>query len=73
MSGLDDFLGRLAGKQQQLARLRQTGGSTVLVLSLLGDGHYGDEIPLSVLSQVMLLGLDLGIEAYAVPQNSRGI
>ena len=41
----------------------------MLIVQLLGDGYFGDVLPLSLLSRLVELQLDLGLEVYTVPQS----
>ncbi|MBP0581098.1 hypothetical protein J8I29_17360, partial [Labrys sp. LIt4] len=52
-----------------LLSLRESGGRTWIIVEFLGDGYFGDEIPLRTLAKLVELGLDFGIEVFAVPQN----
>jgi uncharacterized protein DUF4279 len=66
-SQLADFVARLEPHKQFLASLRETGGSTTLIIQFLGDGYLADNIPLATLSKLDGLGLSLGIECFIDP------
>jgi hypothetical protein len=61
---VDDLTHRRAFFQEMIA----TGGSGELILQFLGDGYHGDTIARGTLTKLSGLGLDLGIECFAVPQ-----
>jgi hypothetical protein len=63
------LLDRLSPHKAFLAELRATGGQATLVVQFLGDGYFGDMLPLNTLSKLIDLQLDLGIEAFTVPQS----
>ena len=64
------LLDRLAPHKSFLAELRATGGEAMLIVQFLGDdGYFGDVLPLSLLSRLLELQLDLGLEVYTVPQS----
>jgi hypothetical protein len=52
-----------------LRHLRNTGGSACIIIQLLGDGYFGDVIPLRLLSKMVDLKLEVGVESYVVPQS----
>lgn len=56
-------------KKAFLAELKSTGGRAVVIVGFLGDGYFGDEIPVETLAKLAELGLDLGIECFSVPQS----
>lgn len=68
-SQLADFVARLEPHKQFLASLRETGGSTTLIIQFLGDGYLADNIPLATLAKLDGLGLSLGIECFVDPQH----
>ena len=45
-----------------------TGGKTQLVVSLTGEKYHADWIGADALAQLGRLGIDLGVEIYAVSQ-----
>jgi hypothetical protein len=51
-----------------LKNLRATGGRACVLVQFLGDGYFGDEIPRDILTRLIDLELDLGIECFTVPQ-----
>ena len=65
---LADFVEHLKSRRDALARLRETGGQTRLVVQFLGDGFMGDNIPHKTLAAIVELGLDLGIECFTGDQ-----
>jgi hypothetical protein len=52
-----------------LRDLRSTGGSACVMVELLGDGYFGDEISRDLLQKLVDLELDLAIECFTVPQS----
>jgi hypothetical protein len=56
-----------------LKELRSTGGKACLILQLLGDGYFGDELPHAVLARLIDLELDFGIECFADPSAGGGM
>ncbi|MGN8113926.1 DUF4279 domain-containing protein [Labrys sp. 22185] len=68
-SRVDDLIDRLLPHKALLLSLRESGGKTWIIVEFLGDGYFGDEIPLRTLAKLVELGLDFGIEVFAVPQN----
>lgn len=66
---LDEFLDMLQPHKSFLKNLRDTGGTTCVIVGFLGDGHFGDKIPVETLTKFNELGVSLGIEIYTVPQN----
>ncbi|MGK9235191.1 DUF4279 domain-containing protein [Inquilinus limosus] len=64
------LLDRLVPHKPFLAELRASGGEAMLIVQFLGDGYFGDVLPLSTLSRLVELQLELGLEVYTVPQNS---
>jgi hypothetical protein len=67
---LADFVEELRPRKAFLNRLRSTGGKAQVIIKFLGDGYFGDTIPLSTLSLLLELGLDLGLEVFMIPQNA---
>ena len=66
---LADLVDRLVAKKAFLAELKSTGGRASVIVKFLGDGYFGDEMPVETLAKLVDLGLDLGIECFAVPQS----
>ena len=64
-----DLLDRLAPHKPFLAGLRAGGGRATLIIQFLGDGYFGDTLPLGTLSRLVDLQLDLGLECHSVPQS----
>ena len=60
---------RLEPHKTFLRNLSAEGGSATIVIQFLGDGYFGDEIPVSTLARIADLGLSLSIEVFAVPQS----
>jgi Domain of unknown function (DUF4279) len=52
-----------------LRNLRATGGTACVLVQFLGDGYFGDEIPREILTRLIDLELDLGIECFTDPQS----
>jgi hypothetical protein len=48
--------------------LRATGGTAEIFVQFLGDGYFGDNVPLETLARMVELQLDFGIESFDVPQ-----
>ncbi|MGK9165750.1 DUF4279 domain-containing protein [Inquilinus limosus] len=63
------LLDQLGSRKSFLAELRATGGEAMLIVQFLGDGYFGDVLPLSLMSRLIDLQLDLGLEVYTVPQS----
>lgn len=68
-SRIDALVDRLLPHKAFLGGLRESGGRTWIIVEFLGDGYFGDEIPLRTLAKLVELGLDFGIEVFAVPQS----
>jgi hypothetical protein len=60
---------RLMHHKEFLHHLRATGGSAMVIVQFLRDGHLGDCMRLDTLSKMVDLQLDFGIECYHVPQS----
>jgi hypothetical protein len=65
---LANFVESLKSRRKALVMLRASGGQTMLIVQFLGDGYLGDEISHETLSNIVELGLGLGIECFVVPQ-----
>ena len=72
MRALAEFVDELRGRQEFLHHLRSTGGETSVIVQFLGDSYFGDSIPLSTMSMLVELGLNLELEVFMVPQNLSG-
>jgi Domain of unknown function (DUF4279) len=59
------LLDRLEPHRAFFSELKSTGGKACLIIQFFADGYLSDEIPLSDLSRLVELGLDLGIECFA--------
>lgn len=68
-SRVEELVDRLLPHKAFLLSLRESGGRTWIIVEFLGDGYFGDEISLRTLAKLVELGLDFGIEVFAVPQN----
>lgn len=68
-SRIDELVDRLLPHKAFLRGLRESGGRTWIIIEFLGDGYFGDEIPLRTLAKLVEFGLDFGIEVFDVPQN----
>lgn len=66
---LADLVDRLVAKKAFLAELKSTGGRASVIVQFLGDGYFGDRIPVETLAKLAELGLDLGVECFSVPQS----
>ena len=65
---LAKLVDRLVVRKAFLAALNSTGGTATVIVQFLGDGYFGDEIPVETLVKLVELGLGLGIECFSVPQ-----
>jgi hypothetical protein len=63
------FIDRLAPHKDYLHQLRNTGGTTSLIVQFLDNEHYADQMPPDVLAKMADLGPDFGIENYGVRQS----
>ncbi|QEN90937.1 DUF4279 domain-containing protein [Labrys sp. KNU-23] len=68
-SSVEELVDRLLPHKSFLLGLRESGGETCVIVQFLGDGYFGDEVPLRTLAKLVELGLDFGIEVFDVPQN----
>ncbi len=59
---------RLAAHKAFFHHVRATGGTAEIIVQFLGDGYFGDNVPLETLAKMVELQLDLGIECFDVPQ-----
>ena len=66
---IEKALEQIASNKRFWSELNETGGSAQLVLSLTGEVYQGDTISPDLLRRLAALGIGLGIEIYAVPQN----
>lgn len=66
---LTSLVDRLTAHKAFLTNLRSTGGEAMVIIQFLGDGYFGDKVPRETLGKLIELGLDLGIECFAVPQS----
>lgn len=57
-------LDKLKAAERYLAKLRGTGGSAELIVSLPGDAHPGASVSSELLKGLADLGVDLGIEVF---------
>jgi hypothetical protein len=65
---LENFVDSMSRHGAFFERVKSTGGSTCLMVSFLGDGHFGDALPTATLAKIADLQLDLGIEVFSAPQ-----
>jgi hypothetical protein len=63
-----ELIDRIEPHKAFLKELKSTGGKACLILQFLGDGYFGDEIPLPILARLVDLELDFGIECFAASQ-----
>jgi hypothetical protein len=68
-SQFNEFISRLQMREAFLAKLRSTGGTATVIVEFLGDGYFGDAVPVETLARLAGLGLELGIECFSVPQS----
>ncbi|MDQ6432971.1 DUF4279 domain-containing protein [Mesorhizobium sp. LHD-90] len=66
---LTSFVDVMDRHRDYFAQLVKTGGSLCVILSFLGDGHFGDAIPKTTLAKISDLGVDLGIQVFTERQN----
>lgn len=66
---LENFIDSLSRHGKFFEELRATGGSAMVTVKFLGDGHYGDSISREVLAKLVTLNLDLGVESYSDRQS----
>jgi Domain of unknown function (DUF4279) len=59
----------LGPHKQFLHSVRATGGTAEIIVQFLGDGYFGDNVPLDTLAKMTDLQLDFGIECFNVPQS----
>jgi hypothetical protein len=52
-----------------LHHVRDTGGTAEIIVQFLGEGYFGDSVPLATLARMTDLQLDFGIECFNVPQS----
>ena|SRR5690242_7668500 len=62
------LLDKLEPNKAFLKDLRSSGGTASLLIQFLGDGYFGDEIPIAILQRMINLELDFAIECFVVPQ-----
>jgi Domain of unknown function (DUF4279) len=65
------LLDRVERHRLFLRKLRKTGGSACLLVQLLGEGYFGDQVSPDILKRMADLTLDFGIEAYNIPQSPK--
>jgi hypothetical protein len=58
------FIESLKARREALKGLRATGGDAQLIIQFLGDGYFGDVITRDILSTLVDLELDIGIECF---------
>ena len=63
------FVENLRPRGEALAKLQDGGGMATVVIQLLGNGFFGDEIGHATLAAIVELGLSLEIECFAVAQD----
>ncbi len=51
------------------AMLRNSGGKVCLILAIVGSKYQGDELGAELVGRLAAMGIALGLEIYAVPQN----
>jgi len=64
-----DLIDGLEPHAEFIAQLRSTGGRACVIVQLLGDAYFADEISQDLLKRMSDLGLGLGIESFADPQS----
>lgn len=67
---LDEFLDGLQPHGAFLKGLRESGGTTSVIVKFLGDGYVGDDLPIATLTKLVELGVSFSLEVFAVPQRS---
>ena len=66
---VEGALRQIATNERFWSELNGTGGTGELILSLTGEAYQGDSVRPDLLRRLAALGIGLGIEIYAVPQN----
>ena len=66
---IEKALERISSNKRFWSKMIDTGGSAELILSLTGETYQGDSLSPDLLRRLAALGIGLGIEIYAVPQN----
>jgi hypothetical protein len=72
-SKISELIENIEPHKAFLRELRSTGGKACLILQLLGDGYFGDDIPQAVLARLTDLQLDFAIECFAGAQADDGM
>ena len=67
-SKVAELLAELEPHRDFLRALRATGGRAEVIVQFLGDGYFGDALPVPTLSRLADLDLELGLEIFVVPQ-----
>ena len=62
------LIDRLEPHKAFFANLKSTGGTARILIQFLGDGYFGDEIPIVTLAKLVDLELAHAIECFTVPQ-----
>lgn len=64
------FVDSLEPHKAFFANLKSTGGKASISVQFLGDGYFGDEVPITTLAKLVYLELAFAIECFVVPQSS---
>ena len=63
------FVDSLVPHKRFLHSVRATGGTAEIIIQFLGDGYFGDSVPLDTLAKMTELQLSFGIECFNLPQS----
>ena len=66
---IEAFVDSLMPHKRFLHSVRATGGTAEIIIQFLGDGYFGDSVPLDTLAKMIELQLSFGIECYNLPQS----
>jgi hypothetical protein len=63
------FVDSLMSHKKFLHSVRATGGTAEIIIQFLGDGYFGDSVPLDTLAKMTELQLSFGIECFSPSQS----
>jgi hypothetical protein len=69
---LSEFVTSLQPHAAFLRQLKDTGGEANVILKFLGDGYFGDVVPVDILQNMAELKLEFGIECFVDVQSCSG-
>ena len=64
-----EIIATLPAHNERWAVLLEQGAQASLILAIVGTHHQGSEISASAIAKLAELGMSLGFEIFAVPQN----